>query len=239
MVRIISFALGCIWRWSDNRNVLLNYAKNLDISGVEITFASKEELYSFNISAENQAWLNSLDYVTIHAPFYLIRDSESTEEITRQLETISKLCDDIDVKNVIIHPDELPAPEVLKEYGFNILTENLPPESHISIADLKKILDRYPDIGVCVDVSHAYLWSEYETNKLLRAFKGRVAQIHFSGTYGNKDHQSLRNVTEKFIFSIKPIEKSDIPIVIEEDIHVTDFNYVIEEVEYIKNILIN
>ena len=49
MERVFSFALGNIWRWdtSTNRNVLIDYVRKLDVSGVELTFATKEELTRF------------------------------------------------------------------------------------------------------------------------------------------------------------------------------------------------
>ncbi len=237
MRKIISFALGTIWRWtnSENSDVLISYAKEFNISGVEITFASKEDLYSFKLSKDNKFWLKSLDYVAIHAPFQLVRESENKEEIIRQLDIISRLYDDISAKNVIIHPNDLPAPEILKKYNFNISTENLPPKSYITISDLGKILNKYPKMRLCLDVSHAYLWSKYETAKLIRAFRDKISQIHFSGTHKKKDHQSLRNVTKEFLFSIKFIKELNVPIVIEEDIHVKNLKFVKEEVEYIKN----
>lgn len=237
MKRIISFALGNIWRWSKNRDILINYAKKLGVSGIEITFASKEELYTFKLSKDNEAWLKSLDYVSIHAPFQLVKESENREEIITQLNIISRLYDDINAKNVIIHPDDLPKQNVLKKYGFNISTENLPPKSHINISDLRKILNTYSKMRLCLDVSHAYLWSKSETGKLTKTFKDKISQIHFSGTYKKKDHQSLRKVTKEFLFSIKPIKELNIPIVIEEDIYIKNFEFVKQEIKYIKKII--
>ena len=53
--RIFSFALGNIWRWSssENRNTLIDYIRDLEISGVELTFATKEDIYSFRLSSKN------------------------------------------------------------------------------------------------------------------------------------------------------------------------------------------
>jgi len=71
MARIISFALGNIWRWEKfkNRDAFIKYAKKLDINGIELTFATKEELFSFKLSSGNEKFLKSLEYVTIHSPF--------------------------------------------------------------------------------------------------------------------------------------------------------------------------
>ena len=237
MNHIISFALGSIWRWSDakNRNSLLFYAKKLNTSGIELTFSTKEELYSFKVSENNKLWLKDLDYVSIHAPFKLMKKSENDEEIIKQLTIITKLYNEFNAKNVIIHPEELPLPEILDEFDVDVSTENLPPKNHISICDLRKIFYTYPNISLCLDVSHAYRWSKYETGNLIEAFKNKISQIHLSGTYKNKEHQSLRNVTKEFIFSIQPIKKLHVPIVIEEDTNIKNLKFIKDEIKYIRN----
>ncbi len=237
MKRIISFSLGNIHQWTTsekNRDVLIKYARKLDISGVEITLAFKEEVYSLKLSENNKTWLRSLDYVTIHAPFKMLAESENEEEIVRQLDIISEVYNDINARTVVIHPDHLPSLRILKKYNFHISTENVTPHIKIAIPDLRKILNKYPEIDLCLDVAHAYLWSKYETTKIIEAFKDRISQIHFSGIYKGIPHRSLQKVTKDFLFSIQPIKELDIPIVIEEDIAIKSFKFVKEEVEYIK-----
>ncbi len=238
MSRIISFALGNLWTWriSQNRNDLLSYVKNLDIDGIEITFSSKEELYAFNLSPANEKWLKKFSYVTIHAPFHLSRDvGYNEQEVIRQLKIISALYTKLNAKNVIIHPQDLPVPRVLNKFSFKVSTENLAPKRNITIADFQKIFQKYPKINFCLDVSHAYLWGKEETGKLVQAFKNKISQIHFSGTYRNRDHQSIRVVTKNFLSSIEPIFSLKCPIVIEGDIKPKSPKFLREEVEFIKN----
>lgn len=239
MKRILSFALGNIWKWAavGDMSPLINYVRELDISGVELTLAFKDELYSFKLSEDDKSWLRNLDYVSIHAPFRLIERSESKEEVIRQLDIISRLYDDIDAKNVIVHPTDLPTPEILEKYNFNISTENLPPKRNVTISDLEKILGSYPKIKLCLDVAHAYLWSKHETGKLVKAFKEKISQVHFSGTYRKKDHQSLRSVGKDFLFSIQPLRELNVPIVIEETMEEKDLKFVKEEIRYVRDLL--
>ncbi len=236
MPRIISFALGNVWRWekSKNRDDFIKYAKDLDIDGVELTFASKEELYAFKLSPSNESFLKGLDYVTIHAPFDFIGDVASEKEQIKQLETISKIYKQVKAKNVVIHPHSLPDRKILDKFKFKISTENLRKKRNITISDFKKIFREYPKVGLCVDVAHAYSWSKQETEKLIKNFGDRITQFHFSGSYRNKDHQSLKIVSKDFLSSIELLFKLRAPIVIEEDIKVKNEKFLKEEIEFIK-----
>lgn len=234
MARIFSFALGNIWRWQKDRADLIKYARKLDISGVEITLATAKELLDFKLSNSDRNWLKKLDYVTIHAPFFDFGSIEDESSIKNYLDRISKLYKQINGKNVIIHPDQLPPKNLLKKYDFNISTENLEIRKHNYISDLKKIFVEYPKMGLCLDVSHAYTFNKYETAKLIKEFKNRITQIHFSGTYRKKRHRSLKIVTKNFLESIEPVKKLNVPIVIEEDVEVKSIKYLKEEVAYIK-----
>ncbi len=239
MKRVFSFSLGNIRRWdtSANRNVLIDFIRDLDVSGVELTFPTKEELYSFSLSCNNKHWLRNLDYVTIHAPFELFEESEDEKEVLKQINEISRLYDNIHAKNVIVHPEkDLVNSDIFKDCKFNVSTENLPRKNGVSIPDIRKILNKHPRMRLCLDVSHAYSWSKFETEKLINAFKERISQIHFSGTYRKKDHTSLRDVTKDFLLSIQPLKKLEVPIVIEEDMEIRSLEHVKEELDYIRNL---
>ena len=236
--RTFSFALGNIWRWdnSENRNALVDYVRDLDVNGIELTLANKKDLYSLRLSKKNILWLKTLNYVTIHAPFKLFRESGNEKDVSDQLETITKIYQLVGAKRVIIHPEpELIQSDILKKYPIQISIENLPRKYNLSLSFIKDILDKYPCMDMCLDASHAYSWSKYETYKLIQAFGKKLSQIHFSGSYRQKMHVSLRKVSKNFIFSIRPLKCLDVPIVIEEDLEIKSFQYLRQELEYIKN----
>lgn len=238
MARIFSFALGNLYRWSksQNRNILIDYAKKLDIVGVEITFASKKELNAFKLSKDNKTWLKKLDYVSIHAPFSLIKKADNQNEIIKQLNIIANIYHEVKAQNVVVHPDNLPESKILRRYDFIVSTENLTHSGFYRAIDLRKVFMRYPSLKLCLDVSHAYFWSKSLTSELVKIFRDRISQIHFSGTYKRQDHQSLRKVTKDFIDSIQPVKKLNVPIVIEEDIKEKSLAYAEKEIEIIKKI---
>lgn len=220
-----------------NRNNLIDYARQLDISGVELTFSSKEDLFSFRLSPKNEAWLKTLEYVSIHAPFRLIMKSKNEGELLKQLNVIEQLYQQVGAKNVVVHPNELPSQEILGEYKFRVSTENMSKKHKVSVEKMRDILENYPRIGLCLDVAHAYRWSKNETMSLVESFGDRITQVHFSGTYKGKDHLSLRGVTRNFLSSIEPIGRLDVPIVIEEDIKTRSVAYLNKELELVRKIL--
>ena len=237
--RTFSFALGNIWQWesSENRDVLIDYVKGLDVTGIELTLATKKNLYSLKLSKKNILWLKKLDYVTIHAPFNLFGESKNDKDVSDQLDAITKIYHQVDAKRVIIHPEpELIQSDILKEYPIKFSIENLPRKYNLSLSSLKTILDKYPQMDFCLDISHAYTWSRYETYKLIQAFKEKISQIHLSGTYRRKMHVSLRKVSKIFLLSIQPLKYLDVPIVIEEDLEIKSLQYVRRELEYIKKL---
>jgi len=237
VTRIYSFALGNIWRWaqSENRNGLLRYLKNLDLSGVEFTFPTENALYAFRLSKENLSWLKTLPYVTIHAPFNLFFE-ENQDNILHQMDIISSLYDTIRAENVIIHPTRSNAIELLKHFSFKVSIENMPPKMHFDGIGLKKIFAAHPDFQFCLDVSHAYLWSKHETEKLINIFGERISQIHLSGTYRRKSHQSLLTVTDDFMHSIQCIKTLNVPLVIEEDFENKSIAIVKKELSFIRRL---
>lgn len=237
MPRIYSFALGNIWRWekSKDKDKLIKYIRNLDISGVEITFDSKEKMYATRLSPRNIAWLKTLEYVTIHAPFELVKESKNHKELVNQLDVIDQFYKKVGAKNVIIHPDNLPSPSVLQKYKFNISTENLSIRSKYKSSKLENIFRKYKNIKLCLDVSHAYSWSIKETDYLVRKYRSKISQIHFSGTYKKRTHQSFRVVSKNFLKSIEPVKNLNVPIVIEGDIREKNIKFLKKEIEYIKN----
>lgn len=238
-MRVISFALGSIWRWKRNRADLIRYIRKLDVDGVEVTLGFKHELVSFvsSLSESDRDWLRSLRYVSIHAPFNLADKLQDEKEVIGQLVLIEKLYKEINAQNVIIHPDALPRPDLLDRCKFNVSTENLEPFKKISTKDLEMIFKKYPKIGLCLDVAHAYFFGKHETKKLVETFGDKITQIHFSGNYKLKDHRSLRKVSKDFLSSIRPIKNLTAPIAIEEDIKKESVKYLKDEVGYVRNLV--
>ena len=223
---MIAFATGNIWQWGPQED-LLKYVKQLGLKGVELTLARVEGLLDYKVHEEE--WLKTQEHISIHAPFQLIRKAKDEKQVVEQLDKIQEIYNKIGAQNVIIHPTDLPSPALLEKYNFNVSTENLTPRWS---GDLESIFSRY-DVGLCLDLSHAFLHSKEESRRLMDLYGDRVTQVHLSGADGINDHLSLRGVSKDFLYSVEVLSSLDVPIVIEEDIAVKSMNYLFEEVKFI------
>lgn len=234
MSRIISFALGNIWSWENSKNIasLLKYTKDLDINGIEITLSDKEELYSFNLSHENENFLEKLEYISIHAPFKLISNSEEQGLLRLHVYLLNNLSRKVKSKNMIIHPNEIPF-SLIKDYSFKVSSENM---SNNTNYDLDSILE-HPEIGLCLDVSHAYKISKEETSKLIERHRERITQVHFSSFKNGKNHQSVIDADNGFYESIERLKELTCPIVIEEDIKEKNLDNIKREISFVRKLV--
>ena len=238
MSRIISMSLGNFRDWDESldANRLIRHVRKLDINGVEINYGS-EDLLNFKLSVTNKEWLRNLDFISIHSS-NIAGNNKSEDEIIKNLDALNDLYEAVNAKNIIIHSTGLPCKKLLKNYKFKLSVENLRPKARVSINDLRKVFKEYPNIGLCLDVSHAYFYSKNETSRLIKMFKNRITQVHLSGTYRRKDHTLLmNNVTKEFLKSIKPIKKLSVPIVMEEAFRVKSLSIVRKEIKFVNKFL--
>ncbi len=237
MGRIIAFATGTIWKWekSINRAGLLDYVMKLGVDGVELTLSTKEEVYAFKPNKKQLAWLRSLKYVSIHAPFRLVKNAADEKEIVRQLDKVQKIYALVKAKTVIIHPTNLPRKELLDKYEMRISVENLPKKRKLTLDKMANIIKRY-NSSLCLDVTHAYFWSKDETARYVKRFKSNISEIHLSANYKKHDHLSMRKATPIFMKSIEPLKLIDAPIIIEEGFDDKSLKFAREEVALVRKL---
>lgn len=240
MARLLGFSLGSIWRWAGEGNAaeLLGYARQLGIDGIELNF-SQDMLLGMRLDGRLLSWLRKLSYVSVHAPFELQKPAgrHGAEELASQLDRIWDLYRRIRAKNFILHPSQLPGRRMLDWYGFSVSTENMSSGYGSSTAVLKKVMRDYPDIRLCLDVSHAFSVSGREAARLVAAFEDRISQVHLSCTCGGRTHQPLGRATKAFMRSIEPVKRLRVPFIVEEDIRKKDMERVKDELRLARSIL--
>jgi len=230
---MLGFAIGCLHSWvkDDNRASLLDYPRKLNLRAVEITLGPMNEFNAFNPSKKQLKWLHSLDYVSLHAPFRtrgLDLDMIATKT--------KKIFDLVNAKTVIVHANNISMIDAFYK-RMPISIEHMEVRRNISLKDFKKIVDKYPKASICMDVSHNYTHSVNETKHMLNLFGNRIKEIHFSGSKYKKTHTTMANSPRAFFKSIKPLIKTDIPIIIEEDCPKSTFSWLKSEVNTIRNLL--
>ena len=237
---ILGVALGNFWRWEKNPNraSLIKYAKQFNLEGIELTVGRKGEAFAFSFDEKDLEFLSSQRYVSIHAPFHILRSTSGEDEIIKLLTLVEEIYNKTNAKTVVFHPNDIPPDKVLKRFNFHMSIENMPKNRWFSIADLEKLLERYKNAGLCLDTAHAFSYSQNHLKEIIDRLGDKITQVHLSGRGNGRDHVRLRDADEGFYESLKPLKKLNVPIIIEEDLEF-DMEKAKEEVEEIKKFLYN
>ena len=210
MKKRVCFATGCFYLWSDDQNEQINLTKGFDLDGVELTFAYVKEVKNFSLSGENEAYLKSLEWNSIHAPFkYTFGKNKESERI---LERFQDLYKKVNAKNFVVHPDRIEDFSQVLGKGMDVSTENL---VGYEIGELEKILDKHPDLGLVLDVTHSAANSPTQVREIYELFHDRITEIHCSSYLYGKRHQFLHKADKRFLNEIRVIKSLDVPLVIE------------------------
>jgi len=91
--------------------------------GIELCFADSQYLIDFKITEENLAYLRTLKYVSIHAPWLGIRygDNERTFIVFQK---INNLYHEAGAKNVVFHADFIDSFGAFENCDFTVSIEN-------------------------------------------------------------------------------------------------------------------
>lgn len=217
--RIIGIASGCFWKFdrSPNRDALIKYVAETGVEGIELTFYGINGLKAFFLSDSSREYLKMTRFTSIHSPD-LKRIKNKRQEMYAILCELEKLYYEIEADYIVFHPDSIKDYGIFRRFSFNTAIENLDKDKRISDSMLLKILTEHPDLWFCLDVAHAYSWSEDETSFLVEKLKKRVSHIHLSGSDGERCHLPLNDSQPRYMNSLRIIKEINVPIIIEEDI---------------------
>ncbi|MFA5358045.1 MAG: hypothetical protein WC308_03955 [archaeon] len=231
---LVCFATGNFWRFA-NRKDFFERIRQFGFEGIELTLGKR--FGERETPVKNFKWIKKKRYVSIHSPFKMVRIVESEEELLLMFRKIKQDYASANAKSLIVHPYEMPSEKILKKIGMNIVTENMENRKWQNRLSFERVLKKYPSVGLCLDVSHAYSWSPNETARIIKKWKPQIRQVHFSNCRYKKCHVGFAKVSEKFIKSIMPLKELDVPIVIEEDMRSFGIESTKKELLKIKEIL--
>jgi hypothetical protein len=235
-MRALCFATGNL-RQLIGKEDIFKIISSLDIDGIELTLGK-----DFNerklIESEEEIFRNYKNN-SIHSPFQFSLKYCSEEEMFNGLEILKNYSKRIKSTQIITHSVQLFPKNFNEQSGLNFLTENLNPKKGKDRPRLgfEVALNNNPDLGLCLDASHAYDWSINETEYIVSKWKHRISQVHFSNNRYHKDHLTFEKVSRSFLKSIEPLRELNVPIVIEEDMPYSKVNDIKEELKRVRNIL--
>lgn len=239
----IGFSIGAMHTWTKSLNKRINFLKQLPCNAIEIGLSETPDLDK-KISKQNIKYLKSLDYVSLHSPFYkpgrkdfFYDDNKETKEILDRLQYYYDL---IEAKALIIHPNQIKNYDILKKYDMNFCLENMPKKRNINYNQINSDAKEH-NFNICLDTAHVFTYNNELMPKLIKTFKNKIYQVHLSDRrYSNialkeKDHQQLLGC--KDLDKFKPLKDLNCPMIIEIDVQdkVYDLDNFRKEYQFVKN----
>jgi endonuclease IV len=220
-----------------NKFDVIDVISKLDIDGIEYTYG---KYYNERIPLKKDFdVLKNYSYVSIHSPFKLSLDLMDKKEFFSTFKKIEKDYKKMNAKNIVVHPTQNDFFPKKLNSKMNFVTENLNPKKGKNRPKLgfEKILNKNKNWGLCLDVSHAYGWGIEETERIVKKWKKRIKEVHFSNNRYHIDHLSFEKVSRDFLKSIEPLKELDVPIIIEEDMRYSKISEIKKEVERVRKII--
>ncbi len=232
MNNLISLPTG---RTLENPNFeIKKYFSKFDLDGIELTMLKKERLYNFKLNKEDKLWLKDLDYVSLHAPNHIISEAKDKKEQIKQLDLLCDLYNKVDAKTIVFHPHQFP--EILaKKYDWKIFLENMSFKNYLdnNVVINGILKSKY---SFCLDTAHATDFGIKEIERLYNLLEHKLSQIHLSSQIKKVHHCSLTIAPKIFMNSLKPILKTNVPLVLEIDDMWKNKASVNKEIKYAKEL---
>ncbi len=239
MGNLISISTGLVYKFITDRNEMIRKLREFSPDGIELSFAAPEYLFNFSVTADNRAYLRSLPYVTIHAPWKTVVYGPGGNG-QAVVAAIEKLYLEINAKNVTVHASEVQDFEMFHSPRCQWSVENDDWRKGVNhLEQIETILCRHPWLKFTFDFAHALTIDENEPKAYLEKLGSRMSQIHLSYLdHELQDHHFLcqhRNaqidVLAKFaVIAGKPLVLECVAGTEKE------ISWVSEEMEYIKQL---
>ena len=165
----------------------LKMLEGIDVGAIELSALRVRELPSLAAFA-SQADLSRFSYVSVHAPADYAASQEA--EVVEVLAGFA-------AKGwpVVAHPDVIREPASWRRLGSLLYIENMDRRKPVgrTADELGRVFDAFPEAQMCFDIGHARQvdTSLTEAYRILRAFHGRIQQIHISVVNTSSKHDLI------------------------------------------------
>lgn len=150
-------------------------------------------------------------HVSVHVPSKYRADEEPGI-----VAAVARVIDRVD--GVVLHAEAVLDAALWHGFGAKVWVENADLRKHTgrTCDEMLSVMARLPDARVCFDMAHAYQidFSLVESRRILRAFEGRVAQIHLSQLDHACRHEALSyGIVDRFRLLAPMLV--DVPVILE------------------------
>lgn len=182
----------------------------------------------------------NFEYISFHAPAsdFVFDNSSVSRRIYKK---IDKLVRELEIKNVIIHPDIVKDFNIINNKKWPISFENMDARKKDGrfVNELVRYFKEIPSANLVLDVNHCFTndhtmdLADSITNK----FNSKIVQYHISAYSGaEKIHEPF--FISKCDFFLSKIKNKEIPMIIEVFTDSLNNEQLQKEVAYIKNLLV-
>lgn len=240
----ICLSTGSVYKFYSDFNDRIAKVREFDPDGVEVCFALASEVRDFVFSKSNLGYLQSLPFVSLHAPMQEIvyRDDEETRTILAKLETLAR---QVKAQNVVFHRDTIKNLDLLRDYSFVVSLENSDFRKNVmqTVAEVKAEFVQNPDFKFTFDFAHAYGLDPDSIPNFITELKDKIIEFHVAfldKAIGDRPsyHWFLhKNDSEQVRSLLRHLDSPKTPIVIEStaaEEHEVD--WLKQEIEYLRQI---
>jgi hypothetical protein len=223
----IGFSTGALAKGDLSRGI--EVARALKISAVELSALRMRELNTLVEFVTTQD-LSDFDYVSLHAP----TDFEPADEpsVAQALKGIA-----LDRHwPVILHPDAIGDFNQWRSFGPWLYVENMDKRkpSGRTVEELEQVLSCLPQAQICFDIAHARQVdsSMTEAYRILKHFRGRIRQMHFSEVGSDSRHRHISDSALRAYAEVAQHIPSNVPVILETPATAAEATLEIERVSH-------
>jgi hypothetical protein len=208
-MRSIGFSTGAL-ALSDFR-LALEELQGQPVDSIELSALRYPELQPL-LDALGTLPLASYRYKSIHAPSSF--DGEQEAEIVDLLRRYAPRG-----WPIILHPDTVHDFSAWKGFGKQLAVENMDRRKPIgrTLEELNPIFEKLPDAMFCFDIGHARQCDTTMTEayRILRAYSGRLCQIHVSEVNTASRHDPLSFAAIRAFSEVAALIPDHVPLILE------------------------
>lgn len=226
---VLGFTSG-MYLGQENYRARLKYFKQLGCNALEIHVDPRLDALEFKDE------ILEFDYVSIHTPVKNIYydDSVETKIILDKIDNWTK---NLNIKLVVVHPDLIKNPEILKDKHWPLALENMDwrKQDGKYVDHLERWFSIFPQAKMVLDLNHILTndTSLKLADQFYEKFSDRISQIHLSGFIDEvKIHEPI--TTSGCTHLTQLIKNKNLPVIMEVDTANLDPKILESEFEFVR-----